>query len=295
MQQRVLMTSCSLSSWLANNCLPYICPKFKTMVLATNGKISFCWSWYDIIGVSDSPVGPTANLCYEYRTVLRRHILVDPKHIDAMHNLPLRSLSATLKNLALGFFSSDSNFPSSVTSQILLSIASLGTLTWSNISLPLSIGFSPILTPMSSIMTPFAGFMLSSRIVTMKLLTPSFLPFTIVWAKTMAWFAWQAPFVIQYFWEAVVGELIVNYFEVLSKVAVVSILGALLPYPSSVKQKHPITFKLSTLRMNGKCRSVWRAIRVPPNRLNCTVNLVARPPSIWPSISWAVKMLIGSF
>ena len=77
--------------------------------------------------------------------------------------------------------------------------------------------------------------------------------------------------------------------------AVVSICGALLPYPSSVKQKHPIFLKFETSFMKGRCLSVCNAIRVPPKRLNWTVNFVARLPLIRPSISCAVKMFFGSF
>jgi hypothetical protein len=65
--------------------------------------------------------------------------------MEAMHNLPDNSLSATLKNLALLDFICETNSPFLVTSLSLLSIYSLLILTLLKESLPLSTPFIPIL------------------------------------------------------------------------------------------------------------------------------------------------------
>jgi hypothetical protein len=56
--------------------------------------------------------------------------------------------------------------------------------------------------------------------------------------------------VIQYFADRVVGELMINSFVFLSNVAVVCISTALLPYPNSVRQKHPIDLNSSISSKN---------------------------------------------
>jgi len=60
---------------------------------------------------------------------MNRQTFVAAKHIAEMQSLPLKSLSATLKKRALGFFKSEINSPFSFTSLKLFSIADLGTLT----------------------------------------------------------------------------------------------------------------------------------------------------------------------
>lgn len=145
------------------------------------------------------PSGPTANLCWEYLIVSYKHFLAAAIFIEDIQSLPLRSLSATLKNLCPSFGWLEWNFPNSSTSFNLFSIYSLLILTLSKVSLALSTPLSPILIPISSMKTPGIGYISSSLIYTRKELIPSNLPSTNVWAKTMAQFAWQAPFVIQYF------------------------------------------------------------------------------------------------
>jgi hypothetical protein len=65
---------------------------------------------------------------------------------------------------------------------------------------------------MSAIVIPGSGFISALLIGTKKALTPSFLPFTIVCAKTREFVACLKPFEIQYFWLSVEGLLITNYF-----------------------------------------------------------------------------------
>ena len=139
-----------------------------------------------MIGVSDSPLTPAANLYCEYLIDTSRTFLIPPIFIDAMHNLPDNSLSATLKNLALFDFIFEINSPLLVTSFNLFSIYSLLILTLLKESLPLSTPFIPILCPMSSMNISLQGFIYESRIWTTKLFMPSFCPLTIVCANTIA-------------------------------------------------------------------------------------------------------------
>ena len=53
-----------------------------------------------------------------------------------------------------------------------------------------------------------------------------------------------------------------------SKIAVVYISTALFPNPSSVKAKHPTTFKLSIPFTIGECLSLPKQSIDPPNKLN---------------------------
>lgn len=62
-----------------------------------------------------------------------------------------------------------------------------------------------------------------------------------------------------------------------------------------MKQKQPILVKLSTYFKKSECLSVCKAIKVPPNKLYCTVNLVAREPSTYANNSWDVNKFLGSF
>lgn len=133
-----------------------------------------------MIGVSDIPSGPTASLCWEYLMVSYRAFLDAAMLIEEMQSLPLKSLSATLKNLCPSFGCLEWNFPNSSTSFSLFSICSRGILTFEKTSLPLSTPLRPIFTPISSMNTPGIGFILSSLICTKKLLIPSLLPSTVV-------------------------------------------------------------------------------------------------------------------
>jgi len=81
-----------------------------------------------------------------------------------MHNLPDKSLSATLKNLALFDLIFETNSPLLVTSLSLFNIYSLLILTLLKESLPLSTPFIPILCPISSIDISLQGFIFESLI-----------------------------------------------------------------------------------------------------------------------------------
>lgn len=157
------------------------------------------------MGVSDLPLSPTANLYCEQRTVCQSTCLVAERHIAEMQRRPERRRSATLKNLFDLLGMSQINSPFSLTSANLFNMLTLGTFTCVKARRALSIPLRPNLTPISSIMTPLQGYILSSLIRTMKALIPSFLPLTIVQAKTTAQLAWQAPFVIQNFCDLTVG------------------------------------------------------------------------------------------
>ena len=75
--------------------------------------------------------------------------------------------------------------PSALTEAYLSSSASRGTLTWSNQIWPLSTPFSPILGPLSRILTPGVSWLLLSRKRTTKTWGPCHLPSTVNWAKTV--------------------------------------------------------------------------------------------------------------
>ena len=130
--------------------------------------------------MSDSPFGPTANLYYAYVIAIYKHDLAAPTLIEAMHNLPERSLSVTLKNLLYKFFSFEWKLPCSSTSVNLFIIFSLGILTLLKVKAALSTPFYPIFKPMSVICTPGISLRFLSLIGTRKADTPSFLPLTIV-------------------------------------------------------------------------------------------------------------------
>ena len=75
--------------------------------------------------------------------------------------------------------------PPALTLAYLSSRASRGTLTWSNQIWPLSTPFSPILGPLSRILTPGVSWLLLSRRRTTKTWGPCHLPSTVSWAKTV--------------------------------------------------------------------------------------------------------------
>lgn len=127
-----------------------------------------------MIGVSDLPLLPTANLVDPYRIAVARQYFVPEIIIEAMQILPERSLSATFKNLYLLSVMVDVNYPSEDISEYLFKIASLGIRTFSNFNRPLSTPFRPNLLPMSSIKTPLHIVPSSFLTRTKKACTPSF-------------------------------------------------------------------------------------------------------------------------
>mmetsp|Transcript_24220 Transcript_24220/g.62944 ORF Transcript_24220/g.62944 Transcript_24220/m.62944 type:complete len:277 (+) Transcript_24220:592-1422(+) len=214
--------------------------------------------------------------------------------IDAIHSRPLSSWSATRRKRSRGRATVLVKWPSRLTSEEALSSAVRGTRTWSNHSLALSTPLQPILWPMSSTRTPGMTAMLLSRMRTRKPWMPWFSPSTSSCANTTAHLACTAPLVIQYFCASVVGVSMTNSSVARSNVAVVCISTALLPKPSSVNAKQPMSSRLS---MPASSMSWWRWVpsfsTVPPNRLNCTVILVAMEGSISVAISCAAKILSG--
>lgn len=107
-----------------------------------------------MIGVSDLPLLPTANLYEAYLMAVARQYLVPPISMEAIQILPERSLSATFKNLYLLSLIDEENSPEGDISEYLFKIPSLGILTLSNLNLPLSTPLRPNLLPISSMKTP---------------------------------------------------------------------------------------------------------------------------------------------
>ena len=126
-------------------------------------------------------------------------LLAEPTHIDAIQILPESNFSVTVKNLYGSLLTALLNSPFSLTSVNLLSMLTLGILTFLKKRAALSTPFYPILTPISIMVTPGTSFMFSSLILIRNGDTPSFLPFTIHCPKRTAWFECLNPLVIQYF------------------------------------------------------------------------------------------------
>ena len=153
--------------------------------------------------------------------------------------------------------------------------------------------FSPF-SPMSWIVTPAHGLPSGWRMRTSRPCTPSSRPPTSRRAKTTAQAACTAPLVIQYLAASPLGVWTSQVWVAASYVAVVPISTALLPHPSSVRAKQPVTSRASTCGASGpQCRSVPSFSTVPANRLKWTVALVAMAPSAKPHTSCTAKMLRG--
>jgi hypothetical protein len=147
---------------------------------------------------------------------------------------------------------------------------------------------------MSWMVTPGTGLPSGWRMRTSRPWTPSSFPFTNKRAKTTANWAWTAPLVIQNFWASVPGVCTSQVAVAASYVAVVPISTALLPHPSSVRAKQPVTSKASMERDSWpQCRDVPSFRTVPANRLKWTVAFVAMAPSAKPHTSWTANMLSG--
>ena len=74
--------------------------------------------------MSDLPDNPIDNLYCEYLMAVINPIFVAVMNMDAMHSLPVSSLSATLKNLLLGFSISDLKLPTPIINILILTIFS---------------------------------------------------------------------------------------------------------------------------------------------------------------------------
>ena len=66
-------------------------------------------TWYDIIAISDLPLGPTVRRDIEYRSAMARLAFVPPIHILAMHIRPVNNWNRIIQSTHFAFIFSIDN------------------------------------------------------------------------------------------------------------------------------------------------------------------------------------------